>query len=404
MGFWNRLFYGFGGDNRKVGSQSPNPTGNGATAAPVTFDTSMQVSAFWASARLLTETVSSMPLRCYAVNQENGIKQPLPNYDFYRLLNNRPNRYQTKIEFFESLMLNLATRGNSYSTIERDADGHIYALQPLMASQMETILGADGEVQHHYTTADNNVRVFASESIWHVKLFGNGIVGMAPMAYARKALGIAIAMEGRVTTLANNGGKTSGILMVDDKLKPEQRSKIRANYSGLTDGGSDNLFILEGNMKYSQTSLSPADMQMIENRRFQVEDIARFMGVPSVLINDTGAATTWGSGIEQINMGFYKLNLRPYLERIEASMKRWLIPEEDWDKVEIEFDFDTLLRADQKTRLESYSTAINSGQMSPDEARAKEGRSKLPGGESIYLNGSLVKAGTESEAPTDERI
>jgi len=402
MGFWNRLYYAFGGDNQKTGIQSSNPSGGGVTAAPVTFDSAMQVSAFWASARLLTEVVSSMPIRCYTIDEETGIKKPNPNYDFYRLLNNRPNRYQTRIEFFESIMLNLTTRGNSYCTVERDNHGEIYALQPLMASQMKVILLDDGSVTYHYQDADNVVKVYAAESIWHVKLFGNGVVGMAPLTYARKALGIAIALESRVTQLAINGGKTTGVLMVDDKLKPEQRNKIRANYEGLVDGGSDKLFVLEGNMKYSQTSLSPSDMQMIENRRFQVEDIARFMGVPSVLINDTSASTAWGSGIEQINMGFYKLNLRPYLERIEASMKRWLIPESDWDKIEIEFDFDQLLRADQTTRITGYSTAINSGQMTPNEARAKEGRAHAEGGNTIYLNGSLIPAGTESEVNTGE--
>ena len=392
MAFWKRLFGGFGGDSRHTGTQNPAPTGGGATAAPVTFDTAMQVSAFWASARLLTETVSSMPLRCYDIDPNSGIKKPNSNYELFRLINNRPNRYQTRIEFFESLMLNLTTRGNAYSAISRTSDGEIYAIQPLLAAQMEVILSANGDTEYHYTTADGNVRVFASESIWHIKLFGNGVIGMSPLAYARNALGIAIALESRVTQLTANGGKTTGVLMVDDKLKPEQRNQIRANYAGLTEGGSDSLFVLEGNMKYSQTSLSPADMQMIENRRFQVEDIARFMGVPSVLINDTAGTTAWGSGIEQINMGFYKLNLRPYLERIEASLKRWLIPEEDWNSIEIEFDFDTLLRADMKTRMDGYSTAINSGQMTPNEARAKEGRENLDGGDQILVNGTLTPA------------
>jgi HK97 family phage portal protein len=398
LGFFR---YNSGGDTRHTGTQTPLPAKTGKQAAPVTFDSAMQVSAFWASVRLLTETVAAMPLRSYMIDDESGVKQPQPDYELFKILNYRPNRYQTRIEFFESVMLNLVTWGNSYCTIQRDANGNIIQLLPLMASQMEVKLLGDGSTTYHYTTADNTTRVYASETVWHIKLFGNGIVGMSPLGYARNALGIATALEQRVSTLAANGGRTTGVLMVDDKLTPEQRAQIRKNYAGLEEGTEDQLFILETNMKYVQTSLSPSDVQMIENRRFEVEDIARFMGVPSVLINDTSASTAWGSGIEQINMGFYKLNLRPYLERIEASMKRWLIPEKDWDKIEIEFDFDSLLRADQATRLEGYSKAINSGQMTPDEARAKEGRGKTNGGDVTYLNSTLVPAGTSKEEDTD---
>ena len=136
-------------------------------------------------------------------------------------------------------------------------------------------------------------------------------------------------------------------------------------------------------------------MQILDNRKYQVEDIARFMGVPSVLINDTSGTTAWGTGISEINMGFYKLNLRPYLERFESSIKRHLMPMADWDEWDIEFDFDALLRADRATRMEANSKAINSGQLTPNEARHSEGLESLPGGDKIYLNGTMVPAGTQ---------
>jgi phage portal protein BeeE len=66
----------------------------------------------------------------------------------------------------------------------------------------------------------------------------------------------------------------------------------------------------------------------------------------------------------------------------------------DFDNYSIEFDFDSLLRADLATRLNTNSAAINSGQMTPNEARAAEGRAPQDGGDKIYLNGSLVPAGT----------
>jgi HK97 family phage portal protein len=126
------------------------------------------------------------------------------------------------------------------------------------------------------------------------------------------------------------------------------------------------------------------------------------MGVPSVLINDTAGSTVWGSGIGQLVEGFYKLNLRPYLERIEASMMLHLMPERDYDSYSLEFDFDSLLRADLATRLNTNSAAINSGQMTPNEARATEGRDPKDGGDDIYLNSTLVKAGQPTYPAPDQ--
>jgi HK97 family phage portal protein len=136
-------------------------------------------------------------------------------------------------------------------------------------------------------------------------------------------------------------------------------------------------------------------MQLLESRRFSIEDIARFIGVPSVLINDTSASTTWGSGISEINSGFYKLNLKPYLERYEASMKRWLMPRKDWESISLEFNFDSLLRADMSTRAESQSKLVNAGILTPNEARAQEGKGPKDGGDKIYINSTLVPAGTQ---------
>jgi HK97 family phage portal protein len=122
------------------------------------------------------------------------------------------------------------------------------------------------------------------------------------------------------------------------------------------------------------------------------------MGVPSVLINETSASTVWGSGIEQIIKGFLKLNLRPYLERIESSLERHLVPATDWSSVDIEFDFDDLLKPSLSERLVSYSAGINSGVLSPNEARAEEGLPPKDGGDNIYLNGSLtLVAGGDSD-------
>lgn len=395
MSYWGRTldFFSFRGLQKRQGLQVSGPqTRSRPPTTDVNFDTAMSVSAFWACVKILTETLASMPLRCYRMR--DGVREEYPEYALFTLLAYQPNRYQTRIEFFETLTLNLVTTGNCYAAIERTASGRIISLLPLMSSQMRVVLEDDGSRTYQYTSSNGTLRVFSEQSIWHVSLFGNGVVGLSPIGYMAKSLGVAIDTDDRAATLAASGGKTNGVLMVDKLLTKDQRERIRENFGDLTEGRTDQLFVLEADMKFERTSLSPQDMQLLETRKFQTEDICRFMGVPSVLVNDTSGTTSWGSGIAQIVQGFYKLGMRPLLERFEASIKRHLMPARDWARIEFRFDFDELLRPDLLTRLDAYNKGINSGQMSPNEARSSEGRGPKPGGDQIYLNGTLVPAGT----------
>ena len=115
MAWYNPIqWFGSAGATKKTGYQSESPGAYPSDpAANVTFDTAMTFSAFWASARLLTETVSSMPIKCYR-NMPDGSRQEDKSYPIWRTLNYQPNTYQTRTEFLESLMLNLVTSGNAY--------------------------------------------------------------------------------------------------------------------------------------------------------------------------------------------------------------------------------------------------------------------------------------------------
>ena len=399
MGFIRSFWSGL---RRLVGLQSSAPGSYpSASAAPVTFDTALTVSAWWAGVRLLCETVAGLPINMYRLGGD-GRRQPDTTHQLWQLLNLRPNRYQTRVEFIETLMLNLVTSGNAYVAVER-AGGMIISLLPLMSAQMTTELLSDGSVVHRYETGAS-VRVYAAESIWHIKLFGNGIIGLSPLAHARQALGIALATENRVSSIHRNGGKPTGLLMIDKVLTPTQRETIRENLKELAEGNNDNLFVLEAGMKYEQVSMTPEDMELLASRRFQLEDVARFLGVPSVLINDTSGTTAWGSGISQLIDGFYKLNLRPYLERLENSARVHLLPPPDRWKWEIEFDFDALLRMDQPKRFEGYQKGIGAGVLTPNEARGLEGWAPRPGGDSLLVQGAMVPLQTVRGRPQSQEI
>lgn len=381
--FWSTMWSaltGYGTSVRNAGVQYPSPTFYETDAAlTVTEESAMQVSAVWACTRLISETVASLPINVYQKTPDGRVITQ--DHWFAKMMARKPNMYQTKVEFWETMMLNLLLHGNAYARIGRSV-GEIRTLTPLMSSQVETQLLSDGTVVYQYTE-DANITVYASESIWHLKLFGNGIVGKSPLAFGRNIFGIAQATEKAVTKIYSNGGKPSGTLTMDRLLTPDQRTAIRENFSTLTTGTDERLLVLENGMKFDQISLSPQDIELLSSRRFQLEEICRWFGVPSVLVNDTSGSTAWGSGIEQLVNGFYKLNLRPYLERIESSISSNLFNEQEAKQYDAEFDFEGLLRSDLKSRLEAYRTAVAGTIMTPNEVRKLEGLPIIDGADKL---------------------
>lgn len=381
------LFGGPGSPTVDAGAQSNMPLSYATSpAAIVTSDSAMQISAVWGAVRLISETIASLPFDIYEKGEEG--RKVATNYPLRNVLKNKPNQYQTSIEFWETMALNLALSGNAYAIIQRSG-GVIFGLLPLSSAQVETSLLADGSVIHTHTQ-NGNVKVYAAQSIWHIKLFGNGVVGMSPLAYARNSVGIAIAADNRVTSIYSNGAKPSGVLTIDRVLTAEQRAQIKTAFSELQEGDQDRLFVLEAGMQYQQVSMTPKDIELLDSRRFQIEDIGRFFGVPSILLNQTFGQSSLGSNVYEIISGFYKLNLRPYLEKIEESIRRWLIAPLDSDKYEAEFNFDALLRADTMSRFQANKEAIYSGQLTPNEARILEGRQSKPGGDRLMIQGSTI--------------
>ena len=376
-----------GGLRRAVGVQYSTPSGyTEESAAPVTFDSAMQLSAVWACVKLLSETVASLPLCIYRKTDEG--RKIDDRHPLSILLAGKVNKWQNKIEFFETVMLNLITQGNAYCVIERHA-GRIVGLVPIISNQVEPMLLADGSLVYNYTN-DNGVTVLAAQNIWHIKLMGSGTVGMSPLAYQRNTLGIAQAAESATGKIYRNGAKPSGVLSIDRVLTSSQRDQVRTNFSTLSETKDDRLIVLEGGMKFDAISLSPLDIELLSSRKFQISEICRWYGVPSVMVNDNNGSTTWGSGIEQIMQGFYKLTLRPILEKFEASILVSLMDPSERARYEVEFDFDALLRADAKSRFESYRVAIASSVMTPNEARKQEHLPAKDGGDQLFMQGAMM--------------
>ncbi len=408
MGFWSRAFSWFGGSTagrRQEGKQSSGNPPPPASAVPVNQDTALQLSTIWACTKIISETVAGLPIKFYK-KLPDGTRVHDPDFYLSRLLNGKVNRWQTGVDFKNTVAISESMLGNAYSLIQRGIGNKIIGLVPLMAAQMEVKLLKDGSKVYCYTDG-RAVKVYSEKSIWHTMMMpSNAVIGLSPLTYAARAIGIATSAENRVGALALNGFKPAGVLMYDKILTPDQREQIRNSFSDLQEGQGDPLRILEADMTYQQVSISPKDAQLLETRQFSVRDLCRFWGVNSVLVNDTEAGTTWGSGIQQIFEGFYKLTIRPYLERSEASIKENLLTSQERVLYDVEYDFSSLLRADEKTRIENATKSIAGGLKTVNEARLTfDGSKAVDGGETIYMQQQMtpIEELKNDDTPTTTR-
>lgn len=377
----------FSGTGRTPGYQLGVPLSGKLTNRTVTSDTAMQMSVVFACVRVIAEAIASMPCKFY--DTTGDFPKQTKDLILAKLLSDKPNRYQTGVEFFETMVMQWVLHGNAYAKITRSGD-RVIALLPLMSQQMTVQLDDKGNVLYQYTDG-KDIAYYAPESIWHLKLMGNGVIGLSPLDYARNSIGIAISAEDRVSTIANNGFKPAGVLTIDKVLKPEQRAAIRQNFADLAEGGDESLRVLEAGMNYQQISMSPKDVQLLETRQFQREDISPFFGIPYEMLKDKDALSSFG---------FYKMVLRPYLEKMESSIKSNLLTNNERVRYRAEFDYDELIRMSEKERYATYKEAIQGGVAKPNDCRKREGLEPVEGGDIVYMQSQMTPLKNIAEGAT----
>jgi len=405
MNVFTTIYRWFGGNanQQRKGSQQTTPMSTAHDDAPIIgVDGALQVSTVWACVTLLVETISSLPLMVYSTDKD-GNRSPMKGERLFTVLHDSPNRRQTTQEFWEQMLLNFFLRGNAYAQIKRTPNGDVISLWPLSADQVEVVKLDDGSIVYKYYV-NNDTLIFLEADILHIRGPGNGIVGMSPLDYMRASVGLAITAQNHTTKTYRKNARRPGILKSDGVLTVEQRAKLKENFGDIVSGTDKELYILEAQFKFDPLGMSPADIQLLETRQWAVQDLARWFGVPSVLINDTGETTALGSSVAQIIDGFHRLKLRPQLERIEQAIeKRVLSSSQRAKNIVVEFNLDALLRASLMDRMEIYAKGVQNGIYNRNEPRKRENLPPFDGGEIFTAQVNLMPVNKLGSQNTMER-
>lgn len=352
---------------------SASVTASGQSVSPAS---ALKISTVWACVSLLADTIAQLPKIVYQTAAD-GSKSRATNHPIYDLIHTQPNADQTAFEFFEMLTGHLLLRGNAYARILPGARGFADQLIPLHPDKVRAERLTNGKRRYHV----DGVGHLNDDEILHVRgLSDDGLTGLDPISFARESFGLALAGERYGSRFFGNSALPSGVIQVDKPLSPAAAQRLKANWESANSGAnSQRTAVLEEGAKWQQMSVDPRNAQFLELREFQAEDVCRWFRVPPHMVGLTSKATTWGSGIEQMSMGFVTYTLVPWLVRWQQAISRDLIlaPQTYY----VEFLTDALLRGDTLARYNAYAIGKEKGWLSTNEIRTRENLNPVPGGD-----------------------
>ena len=361
-------------NNNFLNANSNFSFGGAANRTSVTTDSSMTFSAVFACVRIISESIASLPVRVYRV-ETDGDKIEEVSHPVNRLLTRKPNDFMTTYTFLDVLMNNLLLEGNSYFYIERDSSARPVGLIPIKTQHVK-VINHDGQI--YYDVKDYDLAIRKEDMLHFFNLSFNGYEGTSVIGSQRTTIGTSIASNDTANSYLGNSSQIGGIIKHPGKLSKEAVARLRTSWSQSTSGSfvAGKTAILEEGMTFEQSKINANDYQLLETRRFQIEEIARIFKVPLSLIGHLEKAANYSS-IEALSIDFVRFTLQPYLVLIEQELNRKLFRENELDNYFVRLDSKGLLRGDSAARATYYREMSAIGVLSINEIRRMEDLNRI---------------------------
>lgn len=354
----------------------------------VSKDNAMNISGVYAAVKLLSDSISSLPIHLMRDNgdrKEKDYKNPL-----YKLVSKEPNKLMTSYTWRQIFMPQILLWGNAYAVIDWDKKTmRPKQLMPVHASKVtvEVIKG----IAYYTIKLESKTLKLDQSNIIHFRGLGDEIEGKSVIDYAKDNLGLGKAAEDFGSKFFSNGASIGGVYehptALGDKAYNNLQKSLERRAGGLSN--SHKILILEEGMKFTQTTIPPNAAQFLETRKFSINDIARWFGVPPHMIADLERATF--SNIEQQNLNFSQFSILPYVILIEQELNRKLLREDEKDTMYFKLNMDGLLRGDMASRYAAYQIGIQNGVISPNEVRKKEDLDAYDGGNDYWMAANISR-------------
>lgn len=343
--------------------------------------------AVFACQTLIASDIAKLRIRLVQRDQY-GIWKEVPNNTFRAFV--KPNRYQTRLQFYESWVLSKLQHGNAYILLER-TEQRVTGMHVLDPCRVTPLVADNGDV-YYDVNADQLAGmperlVIPARDIIHDRfncLF-HPLVGLSPIFAAGLAAMQGLAIQSDSTLFFQNGAQPGGVLTAPGEISDETAARLKeywdTNFSGQNAG---KVAVLGDDLHYEAMKAKATDSQVIEQLKWSAEVVCGVYHVPAFMVG-VGAEPNYNN-VQNLTLRYYSQCLQRIIEDIEALLDEAFGMNGDVGtgaSLGTEFDLDDLLRMDTATQFDIAAKA--KGILTLDEQRRRLNAAPVEGGDTIYL-------------------
>jgi HK97 family phage portal protein len=353
-------------------SWSALSAGLGAPAA-VTARASENISAVYACTSAISSALAYIPALVYRRDTQ-GNRTEAFNHPLAKLARHGVNGQMTWPEFVEHLVASALLTGNGLAEIKTNQRGQIAGLEFIPWSRVSVEHLASGRLAFDISDplGKGRAKRLLQGEVLHLRdRTDDGLIGRSRLSRASETVASVAAANTFARGFLDRGGYPSGVLSYPGAMNPEQKEAIQRGFAARHTGAQNvgRVLVLDNGLTWTTAAISPEDAELLESRKFGIEEICRLFQVPPPLVQDYSHNTFTNS--ETAGRWFAQFTLAPWARKLEAEFARSLFPVNSG--LELEFDLSGFLRGDPKTRWDAHKIAIETGVLDADEVRHVEG-------------------------------
>lgn len=368
----------------------------------VSDQTAMSIATVYRCVGIIGGAISQLPIHHFRL-KDDGSREKLPKQPLWWLLNESPIDAWTAAAWKENIVKSVLLRGDAFAELVRTGAA-VTRIRPFKSTDVQVLRKTDGTLLYSVIDIDGERRTILPEDMLHFAGLGfDGVRSMSVIQWAaRQAIGNALAAADYAGRSFADGTLPQIAIKFPNKFTKTQGDDLRDSFAATYNGPRGRKFplVLAEGADVKELSMTPQDAQLIETRQFEKHDIYTAFGVPPIMGGDNEKTTSWGTGIEQITIGFVRYTLKPHLVRWEEELNRKLFRRAG---TFVEFEIGGLLRGDAKAQSDFYKAALGGpgsgpGWMSVNEVRALQNLPPIKGGETPFYPETGNNNATQSPA------
>lgn len=332
-------------------------------------------------------------------------RERVTNHEVARLLN-KPNPRTTRYRMMDSLVQDLGIFDNALlAKIKNKSTDITQGLVRIPPFMVEPDGGNWMWPDGYWVGGKKRGLWLEADSVIHFRGYNptDSRWGVSPMETLRQMLAEEYEAGVSRQQMWANGARFPGYIKrpKGSTWSDEARKQFQADWNAAYTGqgsGAGGTPILEDDMDFHASGITPHDAQYLEVRKLTREEVAAAYHIPPPMVGILDHATF--SNIKEQHQHLYQDTLGPWLKMISEELELQLLREfEDAADLYIEFNMQEKMQGSFEEQAQSLQTSVGGPWLTRNEARARQNLPQIEGGDDLITPLNVITGGQAS--PTD---